>query len=60
MNTLTKIILGLGVLVFALPLLAQPGAPPATPIDGGLSLLLAGGAAYGINKITKKTKKPNS
>tara|TARA_Y100000590_G_C14989231_1_gene739436 strand:- start:146 stop:313 length:168 start_codon:yes stop_codon:yes gene_type:complete len=26
-------------------------APPGTPIDGGLSLLLAGGAAYGIKKI---------
>lgn len=29
------------------------GAPPATPIDGGLSLLLAGGAAYGIKKLIK-------
>ena len=33
------------------PLFAQPGAPPATPIDGGLSLLLAAGGAYGIKKI---------
>ena len=32
---------------------AQP-APPATPIDGGLSLLLAGGAAYGLRKIYNK------
>jgi len=30
------------------------GAPPATPIDGGLSLLLAGGLAYGLKKIVKK------
>lgn len=35
------------------PLLAQ-GPPPATPIDGGLSLLLAGGAAYGIKKMMKR------
>lgn len=39
--------------------LAQ-GAPPQTPIDGGLSLLLAGGAAYGIHRIRKASKtKPN-
>jgi len=25
--------------------------PPATPIDGGLGLLLAGGIAYGIRKL---------
>ena len=35
----------------AVPALAQPGAPPATPIDGGLSLLLAAGGAYGIKKL---------
>lgn len=27
------------------------GAPPATPIDGGLSVLLAAGALYGVKKI---------
>lgn len=27
------------------------GPPPATPIDGGLSLLLAAGGVYGIKKI---------
>lgn len=31
--------------------MAQPSAPPATPIDGGLSLLLAAGGAYGVKKI---------
>lgn len=36
------------------PLMAQPPAPPATPIDGGLSLLLAAGGAYGIKKLLKK------
>ena len=32
-------------------LVALPPGPPRTPIDGGLGLLLAGGAAYGIKKI---------
>ncbi len=27
------------------------GSPPATPIDGGLSLLLAAGGAYGVKKL---------
>ncbi len=42
------------LIIFAafIPALAQgPGAPPATPIDGGLSLLLAAGGVYGIKKI---------
>lgn len=30
---------------------AQPGAPPATPIDGGLSALLAAGGIYGMKKL---------
>jgi len=35
-----------------LPALAQgPGGPPKTPIDGGLSLLLVAGGAYGIKKL---------
>jgi hypothetical protein len=43
------------VLAFVLPVLAQ-GAPPATPIDGGLSLLLAAGGAYGLKKVMDKRK----
>jgi len=39
----------------SLPLMAQ-GAPPATPIDGGLSLLLAAGGAYASKKIYEKMK----
>ena len=36
-------------------LLAQGGAPPAVPIDGGLSLaLLATGGAIGIRALRKK------
>ncbi|WP_258098633.1 PID-CTERM protein-sorting domain-containing protein [Marinoscillum pacificum] len=38
------------VLLVAMPVMAQ-GAPPATPIDGGLSILLAAGGAYGIKKL---------
>lgn len=40
-------------MLFIFPLMAQ-GAPPATPIDGGLSLLLAAGGAYGLKKLIKK------
>lgn len=35
---------------------SQPGAPPATPIDGGLSLLLAAGGVYGIKKLVSRKK----
>lgn len=38
------------LLCTTLPVLAQ-GAPPATPIDGGLSLLLVAGGVYGIKKM---------
>jgi len=38
------------------PLMAQ-GAPPSTPIDGGLSLLLAAGGIYGVKKIRDSRKK---
>ncbi len=35
---------------------AQPPGPPATPIDGGLGLLLAGGVAYGLKKLKDARK----
>jgi len=38
------------LLLLSSMLFAQ-GAPPATPIDGGLSLLLVGGGLYGLKKI---------
>lgn len=44
-------------LMFVIPAFAQPGAPPATPIDGGLSLLLAAGGIYGAKKIRDARKK---
>ena len=43
--------------LFVIPAVAQgPGAPPATPIDGGLSLLLASGGFYGLKKIKNHKK----
>ncbi|MEQ8239169.1 MAG: hypothetical protein RIA69_08135 [Cyclobacteriaceae bacterium] len=54
MKTIIKIS-GLIVFVFMVlpPALAQ-AAPPATPIDGGLSLLLAAGGIYGLKKLRDK------
>jgi len=46
-------------LIPVLPLLAQPTTPPDNaPIDGGLSLLIAGGVGYGVKKIREKRKQP--
>ncbi|MBS4044494.1 MAG: hypothetical protein KGZ59_11830 [Chitinophagaceae bacterium] len=47
------------ILLFALvlPILSiaqgpgDPGGDPGVPFDGGLSILLAAGAAYGIKKV---------
>lgn len=52
----TKIIITIASVFSVLPLLAQ-SAPPATPIDGGLSLLLAVGGAYGVKKLIDSQKK---
>ncbi|MEQ8471574.1 MAG: hypothetical protein RIC35_10325 [Marinoscillum sp.] len=49
-NLIIKSIVLVPALLFVMPVLAQ-GAPPATPIDGGLSLLLAAGGAYGVKKL---------
>ncbi len=57
-NILLKTYLLAGLLVLvSFPTLAQ-GAPPATPIDGGLSLLLIAGSVYGVKKI-KDARKQN-
>lgn len=53
-KTLLIIAIILGGACFSVTL-AQ-GAPPQTPIDGGLSLLLAAGGAYGVRKIIQKRK----
>jgi len=36
----------------------DPGCGPDCPIDGGLSILLAAGAAYGVKKYRDGKKKP--
>jgi len=36
----------------------DPGCGPDCPIDGGLSILLAAGAAYGVKKYRDGRKKP--
>ena len=33
-----------------------PVAPTATPLDGGASLLLAGGVAYGLSRLRRKPR----
>ena len=33
------------------PPCSGPPNPPGTPIDGGIAILLAAGAAYGIKKL---------
>lgn len=45
-----KTILTIGLVLMTGMAMAQ-GAPPATPIDGGLSLLLIAGGAYGVKKL---------
>lgn len=50
-----KIILLVLFVLFIFPVMAQ-GGPPATPIDGGLSFLLALGGAYGIKRFIKAKK----
>lgn len=34
-----------------------PPPPPAVPLDGGISLLIAAGVAYGSKKVMDKRKK---
>lgn len=46
-------------IIFVLPILAlaqDPGGGPDAPIDGGLSVLLAAGAAYGVKKYREHKK----
>ncbi|HCX23072.1 MAG: hypothetical protein CMB80_20475 [Flammeovirgaceae bacterium] len=52
-NLLNRVSYSILFLGLAFSAIAQtgPGAPPDTPIDGGLSLLLLAGGAYGIKKL---------
>ena len=55
------------MLAFSEAVLAQPGTggpgpgtpadPTAVPLDGGVSLLLAGGVAYGIKHLRNRRKR---
>jgi hypothetical protein len=56
MKIFDKILLASVMLIIVTPIIAQ-GAPPATPIDGGLSILLGAGAVYGAKKIFDGRKK---
>jgi hypothetical protein len=58
-NTYMKVFVFLFVFFIfcTLTVSAQPPTPPSAPIDGGLSLLLAGGIGYGIKKMGERRKK---
>jgi len=74
MKLIIRISILLVVIFFASELLAQPGGappggpggggqppcwpPPCVPVDGGISFLIALGAAYGGKKAFDKYKKP--
>ena len=50
------------MIAIAFPLLTLAQSPPDpndTPIDGGLSLLLAAGTAYGVKMYRQHKKKQN-
>ena len=59
LNIQTLVIL----LVLLLPVLvhaqgpSDPGGDPDVPIDGGLSLLIAGGVGYGVKKVRENRNK---
>lgn len=57
-KTLFVILILIVAAPFAADLIAQPpglpSAPDQAPIDGGLGLLAAGGAAYAWKKLRKK------
>ncbi len=59
---LLALVLAFGETVFAQPGSGGPGSnptvdPTAIPLDGGVSLLLAGGVAYGIKHLRNRRKR---
>ena len=59
---MTRYLTTVALLLFAMASHAQPSGGPSpepngVPIDGGASLLLAGGAAYVVRKIQQRRKK---
>jgi hypothetical protein len=57
MGTIYKITFSVLGILLVTNLVAQGlPQPPATPIDGGLSILLAAGGVYGIKKLRDHRK----
>lgn len=54
MSTTIKLSITIAAMAISFLAFSQPPPPPATPIDGGLGILLAGGAAYGLKKLREK------
>lgn len=57
MKPIYKIIFSIAALLSFTLVFGQPPGPPATPIDGGLSILLAAGGIYGLKKLKDHKKK---
>jgi hypothetical protein len=60
-NLTTLLFVFIGIVIF-LPVMGQPpvGPPPSsTPIDGGLSLVIAACAGYGAKKMNDRRKAQN-
>ena len=60
MNKLMKVTFAVSLLTLAIILVPSivmaAGAPPRTPIDGGLSVLLAAGGVYAVREIRKRKR----
>ncbi len=58
-NKMFPVLLMIGLLILPSLVFAQPGFGddvPDVPIDSGLSILLAAGAAYGVKKVKDNMK----
>ena len=57
-HKMKKQILTLALVLIAVGLYAQPGNPNnPVPLDAGLSILIAAGAAYGAKKVSELRKR---
>jgi hypothetical protein len=59
LKKIKKVVIILAILSVPVITKAQPGGgdgDPGAPIDGGISLLLAAGAAYGVKKYRQGKK----
>jgi len=60
-NLQIKILIGCMVLLANTALAGPPIPPdPGVPVDGGLSILIAAGVGYGVNKLRKNTQKKSA